>query len=666
MLFLVLFTANFILTVLDSRLYLEKQLQSHANDTASSLGLSMTTALQQKDIAHLDVLANAIFDKGYYQSITLTNLKGEIILEKRNRITIDNVPHWFISLIELPTPVGQTEIMTGWNRLGVLSVISHPGHAYRDLWRISVDFFYMFVAILLLSYIMLGFVLKLMLQPLKAVENQANDIVEKRFTILEQVPRTRELKRVVEAMNRMSHKMRDIFAKQVELTESLRQEARTDPVTGLINRREFNAVLSALLNSESGAGSGALALIQIEDLTGLNQNLGRDRGDDVLRQVGDRLKLNYSANSTVNRSSSEPLIARYSGAGFVLYYQNISLEHARMELQNLESSLATLQLFQDTGSSLSVTIGMTFQPNPLALSSLLTEADTALSTAQARQGINAHFITSEDDEPLSKVIQQANEWRKTLELVLTNEDILLHYQPIYKKHSSNNETSRYTLTSLEAFMRILVDGEVIQAGTFLPMVERFDWLAKFDKIVVTRIFSELKSGDKTGNNDKDQELVVNLSTRSILDDEFIAWFAEVLTENHRFAKKIIFEIQEHAIQISMQKVRALIQLGTSMGFRFSIDQFGISHSTFAYLHSLDIAFIKMDRSIVEGISDYPDNQFFVQSVLQIAESRDITIIAEGIEQQRDLDTLHFLGIEMVMGYLLGRPAAEVGNFAQDL
>ncbi|MFT6433416.1 MAG: diguanylate cyclase (GGDEF)-like protein [Candidatus Azotimanducaceae bacterium] len=659
MLFIVLFTANFILTVLNSRLYLENQLQSHADDTASSLGLSMTTALQEKDIAHLDVLANAIFDRGYYQSITLKGLRGETILEKRNLIAIDDVPAWFLSLVALPSPVGQSEIMSGWSQLGVLSVISHPGHAYRDLWRISTDFFYMFIAILLLSYILLGLCLKLILRPLKEVEKQANAICEKKFTTLESIPRTRELKLVVEAMNRMSHKLRDLFAKQVELTENLRQEARTDPVTGLINRREFNAVLASKLNDESGAGSGALALIQIQNLVELNHNKGRNEGDAILKQIGQRLKTDFGqGGNLVKNSAIEPLIARYSGAGFIAYFQNIGLEHARVKLLQLQTALDTIQLVDDASVDYSVDIGMTFQANPKTLSSLLTQADAALSTAQTQAGNGAHFVTFMDGEPLSKLIKQANEWKKTLELVMTNEDVLLHYQPIYQYTTNNELKTNYKLTKLEVFMRIQVAGEIIHAGVFLPMVERFDWLPKFDKIVVLQVFSQLA--------DSKYELVVNLSTRSILDEDFTLWLGGFLKAQQKRSKRVIFEIQEHAIQLSFSKVKALVELGTSLGFRFSVDQFGISQSTFAYLHSLDITFLKIDRSIVDGISDSPDNQFFVQSVLQIAESRDITIIAEGVEQLRDLETLHSLGVDMAMGYLLGRPAAEVGNFPQDL
>jgi diguanylate cyclase (GGDEF)-like protein len=659
MLFIVLFTANFILTVLNSRLYLENQLQSHADDTASSLGLSMTTALQEKDIAHLDVLANAIFDRGYYQSITLKGLKGETILEKKNLITIDDVPAWFLSLVALPSPVGQSEIMSGWNQLGVLSVISHPGHAYRDLWRISTDYFYMFIAILLLSYVLLGLSLKLMLRPLKEVEEQANAICEKTFTTLERIPRTRELKLVVEAMNRMSRKLRDILAKQVGLTESLRQEARTDPVTGLINRREFNAVLASKLNDESGAGSGALALIQIENFVELNHNKGRNEGDAILKQIGQRLNASFGPGGDfVTNSANEPLIARYSGAGFIAYFQNIGLEHARVKLQQLKTTLDKLLLFHDADDDFSVNIGMTFQTSPKTLSSLLTQADAALSTAQTQAGNGAHFITFMDGEPLSKLIKQANEWKKTLELVMTNENVLLHYQPIYQYADNSGSSAHYKLAKLEVFMRIQVAGEIIHAGAFLPMVERFDWLPKFDKIVVSRVFSQLL--------DETYELVVNLSTRSILDEEFTLWLEGFLQEQQKFSSQVIFEIQEHAIHLSFPKVKALVELVTALGFRFSVDQFGISQSTFAYLHSLDIAFLKIHRSIVDGISDSPDNQFFVQSVLQIAESRDITIIAEGVERQQDLETLHSLGVDMAMGYLLGRPAAEVGNFSQDL
>jgi hypothetical protein len=237
LIFMILFSANFVLTVYDSRVYLDQQLRAHAQDTATSLGVSMATALAESDNANLDVLASAVFDRGFYQHITLIDLEGEVLVRKSNSTNIDDVPSWFVKLVNLPSPAASTEMTNGWSQLGTLTVIANPAHAYRDLWRITTDYLYLFCFIVIFSYGFIGLVLGLVLRPLLAVEQQANDICERRFTINETIPKTRELRRVVEAMNRMTLKIREMFDRQVKLTENLRNEARIDHLTGLSNRK---------------------------------------------------------------------------------------------------------------------------------------------------------------------------------------------------------------------------------------------------------------------------------------------------------------------------------------------------------------------------------------------------------------------------------------------
>ena len=166
--FLLLFGIHFILTVFESRTYLEEQMRSHSQDTATSLGLSMTTAVAEQDEAILEVLANAVFDRGYYQEINLTDSDGKILISRINPIKIDDVPTWFTKLVRLPSPQGSSEIMNGW---------------------------YLFCFITTLSYIVIGIVLRILLHPLKQVEYLTNEICERKFSVLNEIPKTKKLKK---------------------------------------------------------------------------------------------------------------------------------------------------------------------------------------------------------------------------------------------------------------------------------------------------------------------------------------------------------------------------------------------------------------------------------------------------------------------------------------
>tara|TARA_R110002073_G_scaffold5617_7_gene34426 strand:+ start:9895 stop:11865 length:1971 start_codon:yes stop_codon:yes gene_type:complete len=641
LIFVLLFSANFVLTVLESRGYLEEQMRVHAEDTATSLGLSMTTALAQQDNTNLELLTAAVFDRGYYSSISLIDLEGEALVTRTNPIAVADVPHWFTQLLNLPTPAGTSEITNGWTRLGTLTVVAHPGSAYRDLWRLTVDFLYLFGFIVVLSYGLLGFMVSLVMRPLRAVEAQADDICERKFPVQEQIPRTRELRRVVEAMNRMSQKLKIMFDSQIQLTESLRLEAKTDAVTGLINRREFDALIAAELQSESGPGSNLLILLQIRDFSKINQQLGFVQADALLKQIGERLKVALATRD-------EAIICRRNGAEFAIFVPRINLELARLSLEQSFQQVASLQQLTDSDFLDTTHLGAAFTEYPIEFSLLLTDADTALRNAQAEGTNGTYFLIHGDSQnPVSDLVKQAGEWRSTLLEVIRSKNFLFHYQPVYQLRANGERT----LFANEIFVRIEVDDQVISAGVFMPMAERFELLVELDQLIIDRALTNIEQNGPP--------IVINLSTYSLQNDEFRSWFYQQLTLHRHNASRVIFELQEHAVHLAYDDVRLLVQAGNSLGYQFSVDHFGSGATSFAYLQSLDVHFIKIDRSFVSDLDQKTDNQFFVRSVAQIAHARDMWLIAEGVEREEELEILRSLGTDAAMGYLLGRPGPDI-------
>lgn len=639
--FIGLFSANFVLTVLESRNYLETQMQAHAQDTATSLGLSMTTALAESDNANLELLTAAVFDRGYYSEIKLTSIAGETLVHRINNIQIDDVPGWFVDLIDLPTPAGRSEISKGWIRLGELSVRAHPGNAYRDLWRITVDFAYLFAVIVVISYGLLGSVVGYVMRPLRDVENQAAAICERQFAVQEKIPRTRELKRVVEAMNRMSVKLKTIFDSQVALTEKLRIEAKTDPVTGLNNRQEFDAQVSAIIESEQGAGSSALLLLQLKDFAQINERLGFAQADDLLAHVASRL-----VQALSNRE--DPILSRRAGADFAVFLPRINLEIARISLERSFQEVASIQMLTEPEFANRVHMAGVFAESKTPLQDLLTEADAGLRSAQANGSNASEFLIHGDREnPVTEIARQAQQWRTALLAIIARREFLFHYQPIYRLLPANGTS----LFANEVFVRVEMEGSIISAGTFMPMAERFGLLLELDRLIIERALTNIKADHP--------DLVLNLSTYSLQNQDFHDWLVAFLRAHQEHAHRIVFELQEHAVHLAYEQVKLLVDTGNQLGYRFSVDHFGTSSAAFGYLQSLDLHFIKIDRSFVTNIDGQTDNQFFVQSVVQIAAARDMQVIAEGVEREEELETLRNLNVNGVMGYLLGRPGPEI-------
>jgi EAL domain-containing protein (putative c-di-GMP-specific phosphodiesterase class I) len=335
------------------------------------------------------------------------------------------------------------------------------------------------------------------------------------------------------------------------------------------------------------------------------------------------------------------ILARYNGADFAIFLPSISLEHARVTLQSCFTAVASLSTF--TGETLVdvIHIGMTFDSQPQQLAGMLTEADAALRNAQSGGHSNAYFLVHGDNQNhLTEIIKQASDWKHILERAIEDQQVIFHFQQVFTL------PDRQPLAEV-LYIRISLEDKVIQAGIFMPMAERFNLLARLDQLIITRAFEEITAYSAT--------LIINLSTRSIQDNEFIQWLSGHIHDHQALASNVIFELQEYAVHLAYDTIKRLVDSAGPLGYRFSIGHFGLGTIAFSYLRSLDVHFIKVDRSFVTDIATNKDNQFFIQSVVQIAHTRDMLLIAEGVETEADLATLEGLGVDAAMGYLLGRP-----------
>lgn len=222
-LLLLVFAGSVAISVANTRHYLDAQLQSHAQDAATSLGLSLSTSAAEDDRATMESMVDALFDSGYYRSIRIIDTGGAPLVERAQPVRFDDVPAWFVRLIPLNTPLGEAMLMSGWRQLGRVQVTSNPGYAYLELWRTTRGSVGLFALVAALAVALSVVGVNIILRPLRATEAQAAAIADREFPVQEHLPRTRELRRVVEAMNHMSRKVRQMLDEQIALGERLRE-----------------------------------------------------------------------------------------------------------------------------------------------------------------------------------------------------------------------------------------------------------------------------------------------------------------------------------------------------------------------------------------------------------------------------------------------------------
>jgi diguanylate cyclase (GGDEF)-like protein len=636
-LFIAGFIGSFSISSANLRHFLDKQLASHAQDTATSLGLSLSTAVHSDDQPVLEAMIDAVFDRGYYQRIEVTAVNGETLVERSNPVRIKDVPDWFVRHVGLDTPGAEALVMAGWKQAATVHVSSHPGHAYQELWQNTVDTFWMFfltaLAVMLLGLIMI----RVMLRPLQGVESQAEAVCNGSYPIQEKLPRTRELRRVVEAMNRLSRKVNESFAKHSALTDRLRNEAYRDPLTGLGNRRWFDQQLQHHLDTQETPARGALILVALQRLDRVNINSGYQAGDHLLQTVAELIESRI-------RHYPNCYVSRLSGTEFGLIGVDLGAGEAETLAGELARDLAQPGVADMTPEASVAHIGVAMWEHGDAAGKLLAEVDIAMRTAQA-SGDNAWHRYKPATESATPV-RGNMEWHDYLRQVIHTGGITLFTQSVYALSDGPPRPIHRELLA-----RLTDDnGKPVDAGLFMPIARRLGLAIEIDRTIVSLAIQHLE----THRND-DMPVAVNLTARSAHDPAFLGWLHETLSDNPGTAKRLMFELPESAIATDTRNVAAAIERLAAAGYSCGIDHFGRSFQSLAHLRSLKVQYLKIDGAFTRDIHRDSDKQFFLRALCDTAHSIDIQVIAGAVETGDDAGMIARLNVDGVQGHLYGKP-----------
>jgi len=635
-LFVVLFTGIWVEKLHSTRSFLVTQLESHAQDTATSLGLSLSPVMVEDDTATVDTMISAVFDRGYYRVISFKDMAGKVITERVLKVEIDGVPDWFVNLVPITSPNAESLVMACWTQAGKLYVESHPGFAYQTMWetmeRISLYFLLSISTVLLLG----GLGLRMLLQPLKQVELQADAICRREYHIQEKLPKTRELRQVVNSMNRMTNQVREMFAGQSKIAENLRRKAYSDQVTGLGNRRYLSAQVEARLEAAQGVARGALLIVQLENLKQLNELEGFAAGDALLKKVADILKQETQMIDDI-------ALARLTGGDFGIFISAIDPADVNGVAENISRKISRLAAEVDCEvESIAHVGGVTYDHVP-TLGKLLSEADNALQGAR-RKGANQWLVAelSSQDE---RAVKGKTWWKETLEDVLAKDDIFLYGQPVV------SSADHSLVLHQELLSRIAMQsGEIVSAGVFVPLAERLQLVSKLDMVVLAKVFEQKEKMAAL------KSIAVNISPSSLGDSLFVKWILAQLQRLPDKSPHIIFEFSEYGAVQYIDLLKDFSRNVQSLGHGIGLDHFGQSFANFGYLKSLRPEYVKIDRAFTKELeSDQGDSEFFIGALCGVAHSLDIRVIAEGVERDDQVAMLMELNIDALQGYLFGQP-----------
>ncbi len=631
-----LFCGMLLFTVKNTQLFLNSQLAAHSKDTATVLGLSLSHAMKDNDIIVAERMVDSIWDAGYYKNIKVESLDGAPLVKKEMQVRVKDVPDWFIQAFDLRTTRQDAFIQSGWMQIGKVYVESNPGFAYKQIWKTFTDSLVWFLIMAGVSLALTLTLLHFILKPLRDITKQARAICEKDFQIQDKLPWTIDLKQVVQAMNTMSSRLQMIFEEQARDSEHLRQQAFQSPVTQLGNRRYFDIQLENIIRDSQGT-SGVLLLIALHEFKSFNDEHGYEKGDELLRTTADAIVAQ-------SKTHENAICTHLGGADFAVMVPN----HSLLDGQSLgEDIIQAFDKFMEEGVTPNKDVGhigvTVFSPR-LETKEVLAQADMALRKAQS-MGPNQVCLQEEQNQ---EDIHGAREWGKILDEVIAKEDIVLYFQP-YKIFGTLKDKFHY-----EALLRLKdEEGGIIPAFEFMPMAQRLNKMPELDILVAKNIVQRIL--DEKGTH----TYSINLSAKSLDESSFVSNLVGELKKLGSHASKLYIEVAEYGVVSRLDACKSLFAKLRKIGVHTGVDHYGKNFTTFGYLHSLNVSMLKIDGSFIRGIKSDPENQFFIRSLISIAHSLDIMIIAEAVETETEMVALKQLKVDGIQGYFLGRPEPTI-------
>ncbi|KHK61680.1 DeoR faimly transcriptional regulator [Pseudomonas fluorescens] len=632
-LFLVVaFSGSFMVSLESSRTQYVNQLRSHAQDAATALALSLTPNID--DPAMVELMVSSIFDSGYYASIRVVDVTTDkTLVERTGTPDAGNVPQWFIKLIGLEPAGGDAIVSRGWEQAARVEVVSHPMFALAKLWQSALGSLGWLLLCGAVSAVLGALLLRRQLKPLDYMVHQSHAIARREFLSLPELPRTPELRRVVQAMNQMVEKLKALFQEQAERSEKLRVESYQDNLTGLANRRYFEMQLHARVSNPEQASSGYLLLLRVRDLAGLNQRLGGQRTDQLLKAVGEQL-----SRECARYPETHNLVTRIRGGEFAVLAPGLVREEALQLAQNLEGALASLHATGATDVASVASIGLAPFVHGDSPQAVLQLGDQALAQAES-QGEPGWACL--EHSASASVGDDHHAWHNLLDRALSDQGFELYFQPVVAAQDTQ------VVLHYKVLSRLLDEqGQTIPAGRFLPWLERFGWTSRLDRLMLEQVLKQMAGHD--------QSLALNLSSATLADPQALNKVFEILRAHSNLGSRLTLEIGEE--QLPEQAVlEQLTRQLRELGFSLSLQRFGGRFSMIGNLSRLGLAYLKIDGSYIRAIDQESDKRLFIEAIQRAAHSIDLPLIAERVETEGELAVIREMGLFGVQGQLVGEP-----------
>jgi diguanylate cyclase (GGDEF)-like protein len=445
----------------------------------------------------------------------------------------------------------------------------------------------------------------------------------------------------------MAHAMTRKWELNREVKGRLNKLAFYDNLTGLPNRLLFLDRLNGAINQHlRNQQRGALLFIDLDDFKRINDTLGHSVGDELLKIIADRLVKSLRLSDTVSRSVEERTAARLGGDEFTVLLTEISDQNtaAVVSQRIIEHVIAPVSIGKNE-FIVTPSIGIAIFPDDGdTVETLLKNADLAMYFAKRSRSMEhfKYYQESMNDAALKRLTIE-NQLRQAI----NREELHLCYQPQVGLPSGE-------LIGMEALLRW--DNHVLGSVSpveFIPIAEACGLIIPIGEWVMRTACTQMCRWIENGLSVK--RVAVNVSVNQFTHPDFLAVVEKILNETGMPAKHLEIEITESLFAHNLDKILNILNALHDKGIGVSVDDFGTGYSSLSRLKDMPIDCLKIDRSFVLGIDSIKNDQSIIAAIMSMAKGMDLRVIAEGIDNDRQLDFLVNKECTEAQGFLFSRP-----------
>jgi len=414
--------------------------------------------------------------------------------------------------------------------------------------------------------------------------------------------------------------------------------ATRDPLTNLYNQRTFYELVShEIEKSWLENQKFSLLMIGLDNFKFINDSFGQPFADYFLKRVAEELEKLKDEGAILGRYGGDVFCLLLPGCDSTCAYEEA--ERIRMRVNNLKVETPDQRTIFTTCS-----IGVAVYPDHAeTVQDLFTLAYNMMSKAK---DLGKNMVLLPTPEDIVSIAQKEKDLYLLIKESLEKDKAIPNFQPIYSLRDG-------TLLGCELLMRIKLDDEVIPAYKFIPFAERLGLITKLDYIVIKKGLTLLKEIDFKG------KVFINVSPKIILINKFLDDLMKMI-ERIGFPKEnVVFELTERETVKNIEILKNQLNILSSHGFKFCIDDFGSGFSSFHYIKHLKVDYVKLEGDFVLGLAKRNEvDEAIVASILSLTKRLKIDVIAEFVENAEILELVRSLGVEFGQGFYLGKPSPD--------